>query len=52
MFNLFCHKGNANQNTILVTPQSEWLEKEKKQQMLARMWGNERTLIHCWWTCN
>jgi hypothetical protein len=42
MFNIFSHKGIANQNDAEIlahTSQNGYYPKNKQQQMLVRMWG-------------
>jgi hypothetical protein len=51
MFNILCHKGNANQN-IIETPshssKNGYHQESKQLKMLARMWGcGKGTLINC-----
>ena len=48
MLNISDHQGNANQNLSEVSPhicQNDYHQKDKKQQVLTRMW-RKGTLLH------
>jgi hypothetical protein len=50
MPNILGHKGNANQNDIEISFQSEWLSSIIQAIANAvKDAGDKGNLIHCWW---
>jgi hypothetical protein len=50
---MLSHKGNENQHDIEIPfypSLNGYHQQNKRQQMLAKMWG-KGTVIFCWWEC-
>jgi len=53
MFNIFSHKGNANQNNpeFSLTPVRMAMIKNSGDSKCWRRCGERGILLHCWWDC-
>jgi hypothetical protein len=43
MLNIFSHKGNANQNYIVIPSHPSQNGNQEKQQMLEKIWGEKKS---------